>query len=151
MRRLSVLRALAAFALIGCSNSDHLVNVELPATSPNVIGTFALTSSNGVAPPFTVITTATEQWRLLADALVIAADGTWSETSTYRVFAVNNGVTIITDSTLVRQLVVSGHYDIANGEINFFMTAGGTGNFVGSVSGDALIIVFEGKRFGYSR
>jgi hypothetical protein len=131
-------------ALIGCSNS-HEANLTLPVTSPDVIGTFALTSSDGVAPPFTAFTTATEQWRLQSDAIVIAPDGTWSETTNYLVFTLSDG------SSANRQTVVSGSYVIANGQINFTMTAGGSGDFIGSVSGNALIVVFRGKRFAYTR
>jgi hypothetical protein len=131
-------------ASIGCSSS-HEANLTLPPTSPDVIGTFALTSSDGVAPPFTAFTTATEQWRLQSDALVIAPDGTWSETTNFLVFQLSDG------SSATHFSVVSGNYVIANGQINFTMTNGGSSTFVGSVSGNVLIVIFNGKRFAYSR
>ena len=88
-------------ALIGCSNSSE-PNLTLPATSPDVIGTFALTNSDGVAPPFIAFTTATEQWRLQSDALVIAPDGTWSETTNYLVFQLSDGSSAIRSGGRVR-------------------------------------------------
>jgi hypothetical protein len=131
-------------ALIGCSSSSE-PTTTLPVTSPDVVGTFALTSSNGVVPPFTAFTTATEQWNLQSDFFAIAPDGTWTETTNYLVFLLADG------SSSTRQSVVSGTYSIANGQINFVMTTGGTSTFAGAVSGNALLIVFNGKPFGYTR
>jgi hypothetical protein len=135
----------AALTLSGCSDSNEVSNLTLPITSTDVIGTFALTSADGVAPPFVAFTTDTEQWRLTADAITLSPNGTWSETTTYLVFALSDG------TSASRQTVVSGTYAIANGQINFTMTDGGSSSFIGSVSGNALILVFNGKRFAYTR
>ena len=164
MRRRPFVRLLAVLALVGCADSSDVLNVTvpivgapLPVTNVDVIGTFALVSFDGVPLPFTVFTTATAEWRLTADAIVLAPDGTWSETSTYRVLPLANGVPVVAvisggDTVSTRQLVVSGSYRIDNGQINFVLTDGGaTSTFVGSVSGNALILAFEGKRYAYTR
>ena len=70
----------------------------------------------------------------MSDAIVIAADNTWNETTNYHVFALSDG-----DASDHADSVVSGTYTIANGEINFTMTAGGTATFIGSVTGNTLI------------
>lgn len=134
----------AVLTLVGCSDSTES-NLTLPVTSTDVIGSFALTSADGVAPPFVAFTSATEQWRLTADAITLASNGTWSETTTYLVFALSDG------TSAPRQTVVSGTYFIANGQINFTMTNGGASTFIGSVSGNALILISNGKRFAYTR
>jgi uncharacterized lipoprotein NlpE involved in copper resistance len=145
MNRRPLIWLLAALTLIGCSNSNDVPAFTLPVTSTDVIGTFTLTSSDGVAPPFTAFTTATEQWRLQTDNIVMAPDGTWSETTTYLVFQLSDG------SSATQTTIVSGTYVIANGQINFTMTSGGTATFAGAVSGNALILLYNGKQFAYTR
>jgi hypothetical protein len=164
MRRRPFVRLLAVLALVGCANSSDVLNgtlpitgAPLPVTNVDVIGTFALLSADGVPLPFTVFTTATAEWRLKADAIVLAPDGTWSETSTYLVLPLVNGVPTapvvsLGDTVPTRQSVVSGTYRVANGQINFVLTDGGArSTFVGSVSGNALILAFENKRYAYTR
>ena len=164
MRRRPFVRLLAVLALVGCADSTDVLNATLPitgaplpVTSVDVIGTFALINSDGVGLPFTVFTSATAEWRLTADAIALAPDGTWTETSTYLVLPLVNGVPAVPvgtggDTVLTRQLVVSGSYRITNGEINFVLTDGGaTSTFVGSVSGNVLILAFKDRRYAYTR
>jgi hypothetical protein len=45
----------------------------------------------------------------------------------------------------------AGTYSIANGQINFVMTEGGTATFVGSVVVNNLAVNFNGQRYVYTR
>jgi len=142
MRRLWIV-AIAA-CVFGCRSGTE-VDTGLVATSTDVVGAFNLLAANGQAPPFTAFVTQTEQWTLVADTLSIAADNSWNERTSYVVLALSDG------STTSRASSVSGTYSIANGQINFVETAGGTDAFPGSVTGNVLTLVFNGKRFLYSR
>jgi hypothetical protein len=134
---------IVALLLVACS-SDHDVNLALPPTSTNVTGTFVLTDANGIAPPFSAFLTSTEQWRLQSDVIVVAANGTWTEKTDYLV------VTLADGTSQPRQIIVAGTYRLVNGQISFTMVEGGSSGFFGSVTGNALIILFNGKRFTYT-
>ena len=125
---------IVALLLVACS-SDHDVNLALPPTSTNVTGTFVLTDANGIAPPFSAFLTSTEQWRLQSDVIVVAANGTWTEKTDYLV------VTLADGTSQPRQIIVAGTYRLVEG---------GSSGFFGSVTGNALIILFNGKRFTYT-
>jgi hypothetical protein len=142
MRRLSLL--LSALVVLGCT-SDNSDRLTLPITDTNVVGTYSLTSSNGRTLPFIVLLTSDEEWDITSDQFVIAADNTWSETTNYLITAVSTGATR-TSSTQA-----SGTYAIANGQINFTMTAGGSTPFTGSVTGNILSLLFNGGHFLYSK
>jgi hypothetical protein len=110
-----------------------------------VVGTFALTLSNGRPLPVVARLTNDEEWDITSDQFVIAADNTWNETTNYRVTSFSSG-TASTQSTSS-----SGTYTIANGQINFVMAVGGTATFTGSVSGKSLTILYAGGQFFYTR
>ena len=94
--------------------------------------------------PFIAFTTTTgEAWELASDKMAVGADGTWSETTLYVVHKLSDGTSNSKES------VVSGTYAIANGQINFVMTQGGTDTFAGSVTGTELRLLYSGKLFIY--
>jgi hypothetical protein len=142
MRRLTLLVSLVA--LVGCGDSTPQEAVLGP-TETNVVGTFALRTSNGKLLPLIIRLTVDEEWDLTSDALVIGADNTWTETTNYRITTFATGA-ITTQST-----ASSGTYSIGNSQIKFVMTTGGTGNFTGSVSGNTLSLLYNGGHFVYSR
>jgi hypothetical protein len=117
----------------------------LGPTDANVVGTFALTYSNGRILPLVARITADEEWDMTSDQLIIRADLTWSETSTYRVTA------FVTGGVATQQTGSSGTYSIVDSKINFVMTVGGTAMYTGSVSGNTLTMVYNGGHFIYVR
>jgi hypothetical protein len=143
MRRFMI--ALAAIAALGCGGADNPLPT-LPATSSEVAGEFRLRSANGSQIPFIAFTTAAgEAWELAADKIVVTADGKWDETTLYVVHNLTAGTSNSKES------VVSGTYAIANGQINFVMTQGGTDTFAGSVVGSELRLLYNGKLFIYTK
>jgi hypothetical protein len=142
MRRLII--ALAAIAALGCGADADSPLPTLPATSTDVVGDFQLRSANGNALPFVAFTTTTgEAWELASDKIIVSADGKWSETTLYVVHKLSDGTSTSKES------VVSGTYAIANAQINFVMTQGGTDTFAGSVVGTELRVLYTGKLFIY--
>jgi len=142
MRRFLI--ALAAMAALGCGASADDPLPTLPATSTDVVGEFRLRTANGTDVPFIAFTTTTgEAWELASDKMAVAADGKWSETTLYVVHKLSDGTSNSKES------VVSGTYTIANGQINFVMTQGGTDTFAGSVIGTELRLLYSGKLFIY--
>ena len=142
MRRAALL--VSALVVLGCS-SDNSDPLTLPITDTNVVGSYALTSSNGRSLPYTVLLTADEQWVITSDQFVIAADNTWSETTNYLITALSTG------GTRTSSTQASGGYAISSGQINFTMTTGGTKSFTGSVTGSILSLLFDGGHFLYSK
>ncbi|MDB4878060.1 MAG: hypothetical protein JWM41_4506 [Gemmatimonadetes bacterium] len=145
MRRLPLI--LLAVAALGCGGSTTPPEalLTLPATDANVVGTFHLVTANGASLPIVAVNSATQQANLTADTLVIVADNTWVETSIFNITSLIDG----TQGTA--RSVSSGTYLIANSQINFTTTAGGTNAFAGSVTGNTLSLVFNNKPFVYSR
>ena len=142
MRRFLI--AMAAVAALGCGAGADNPLPTLPTTSPDVAGEFRLRSANGSQVPFIAFTTTTgEAWELASDKMDVAADGKWSETTLYVIHKLSDG------SSTSRESVVSGTYTIANGQINFVMTQGGTDTFTGSVTGAELRLLYSGKLFIY--
>jgi hypothetical protein len=141
MRRLPMLVALVA--LFGCAESPPAFT--LGPTDANVVGSFALAYSNGQPLPILARLTSVEEWDMTSDQLVIAADNTWNETSNYKV------TSFLTGGVSAQQTGSSGTYSIANNQINFVITVGGTGGFNGSVSGNTLTLLYNGGRFLYTR
>lgn len=142
MRRVALL--VSALVVLGCS-SDNSDPLTLPVTDTDVVGNYALTSSNGRSLPYTVLLTADEQWVITSDQFVIAADNTWSETTNYLVTALSTG------GTRTSSTQASGAYAVSSGQINFTMTMGGTTPFTGSVTGNILSLLFNGGHFLYSK
>jgi hypothetical protein len=140
MRRLSLL--LSALAILGCSSDKD--QLTLPKTDADVVGSYSLTSSNGRSLPFIVLLTTDEEWDMTSDQFVILADNTWSETTNYQ-------ITTSTGAMRTSSTQAGGTYSIANGQINFTMTSGGTGGFTGSVTGNILSLLFNGGHFLYSK
>ena len=143
MRRLCALFVLAAVA--ACGGSDSKVDLTLPPTEANVTGTFNLALANGQALPYQAIVTATEVWNLTSDRMVIAAGGTWTDTTTYSIVSRDDG------SQSTRLTASAGTYVVANNQINFKMTEGGVVTFVGSVVQNSLSVNFNGLRYLYTR
>jgi hypothetical protein len=137
---------LLAGTLAGCgSSTEPAADTTLAPTSTDVAGSYNLVSANGTAPPFAAFSTATADWTLAADTVSMTATNTWTEATKYFV------TTRIDNTTTTQFTVVGGTYAIANGQINFTMTQGGTLAFAGSVTGSELTIVFSGKRFIYTK
>jgi len=137
---------LLASLVAACGGStEPTIDTSLKPTSSNVAGTFNLISANGTAPPFEARLTSTADWTLVSDTIVVAANSTWTEATQFSV------VSLLDNSTSTQFSLVSGSYVIANGQINFTMTDGGTLKFPGSVTGDTLTIIFSGARFLYTR
>ena len=141
MRRFSLLVSLVA--LFGCGGST--ADFVLGPTDANVVGSFNLTNSNGNLLPLVARLTPDEEWDMTSDQLVISANNTWTETSNYKV------TTFQTGAISAQQTVSSGTYTVADSKINFIMTAGGNGTFIGSVSGNSLVLVYAGGHFFYTR
>jgi hypothetical protein len=89
--------------------------------------------------------TTTEVWSLTADKLMLQANNTWVDSIAYSV------VNRFDQSTTGRGSVTSGTWAIANGQINFTMTSGGTSTFAGAVVGSTLQVNYNGARYVYSR
>jgi hypothetical protein len=144
MRALSCL--LVAVVVAGCGGStEPTVDLSLAPTSADVVGAFNLISANGTAPPFPAFATPTADWTLAADTIAIAANNTWTESTKYFV------TSLIDNSTTTQYSLVSGTYAIANGKIAFTMTQGGSENFIGSVTGNTLTVIYNGTRFIYTK
>ena len=130
-------------ATAACAREDN--TLTLPPTDTNVVGTFNLISANGRALPYTAIVTSTEQWDVAADRIVLAADNTWADTTTYNV------ANLTTGEVSSRATATAGTYKIANSQIQFVMTTGGTSIFAGAVQGNQLNVLFSGQPFVYTR
>ena len=142
MRRFPLLLLVAA--AVGCGAASG-ADLTLAPTDANVTGTFNLQTANGQVLPVRSIFNQTQEWDLTADQIILSADNTWVETSSYVV------TTLLTGDQVNTQTVASGTYSVTSGQINFIMTAGGTSTFIGSVTGSTLSLVFNGGRFVYSR
>ncbi|HEY4306960.1 MAG TPA: hypothetical protein VGM82_20990 [Gemmatimonadaceae bacterium] len=145
MRRVSVLCGALAF-IAACTNLDTPTNVdfELPNTDANVIGTFQLRSANGLIPPYVVTANSAGTQTLLNDRIILGANLTWVDTTTYE-------IDLATGDTQVGPTATSGTYNIASGKINFTMTTGGNATFQGAVVADTLKVSFQGRPFIYQR
>jgi hypothetical protein len=141
MRRLSLV--LSALVLMGCSSDSE--PASLSPTDVNVVGSYALTTSNGRPLPFVVFLSADEEWDISSDQFVIAADNTWIETTNYTITAFANGA----QRTSTTQ--ASGTYAVSSGQIKFTMLTGGSTPFTGSVTGNTLSLLFNGGHFTYTR
>ena len=143
MRRFPLVLLVAA--AVGCGAAAAGADLTLAPTDADVTGTFNLQTSNGQLLPVSFILKQAQVWSLVADQIILSADNTWVETSTFIVTDLTTGVKTNTQS------VVSGTYSIASGKINFIMTVGGNTAFAGSVTGNTLSLVLNGGRFVYSR
>jgi hypothetical protein len=143
MRRFPLFLLVAA--AVGCGAAAPGADLTLAPTDADVTGTFNLQTSNGQLLPVNFVLNQVQVWSLVADQIVLAADNTWAETSTFVVTDVTTSVTTNTQS------VVSGTYSITSGQINFIMTVGGSTNFSGSLTGNTLSLVLNGGRYVYSR
>lgn len=143
MRR-ALLVLLPLFAAACLSTADN--SLQLDPTDANVTGAFSLSSINGTPLPVLASVSSTQEFDLTSDTLSLASDGTWTETSVYK-------VTLLTDNTsTTTATVISGTYTIQNQQINFVQTTtGGTLTFAGSVKGARLTVVFGGSQFLYNR
>jgi hypothetical protein len=141
MRRLSILAVM--LALLGCEQSS--AEPTLSPTDANVAGAYALTTANGRLLPIIISLTADAEVDMTADRFVIAADNTWTDTTTYAVKSFSDG------TVTSQQTGATGTYAIADGQINFIMKTGGTSAFPGSVTGNTLSLLFNGGRFVYLR
>src|SRR5690242_13024279 len=104
MRRASLL--LSALVVLGCSSDTD--PQPLTPTDANIVGSYALTSSNGRTLPLTILVTADEAWDMTSDQFVIAADKTWIETTNYKI------TTLATGAQRTSATQASGTYAIAN-------------------------------------
>ena len=141
MRRIALVFSLVALSACG----SEATTFTLGPTDANVVGTFSLTNSNGRVLPLIARLTAEEEWDMTSDQLIILADLTWSETSSYKV------TTFQTGGISTQQTAASGTYSIVDSKINFVMTVGGSAMYTGSVSGNTLTMIYNGGHFIYSR
>jgi hypothetical protein len=143
MRRLALLvfPVLVAACMSTVDNS-----IPLDPTDANVTGAFSLSAINGTVLPVIASVTTTQEFDLMSDTVSLATDGTWTETSVYKVTLLADNTT----SSLVTQ--IGGTYTIGSQQINFVQTSGSGGlTFAGSVRGNRLTIVFGGSQFLYNR
>jgi hypothetical protein len=145
MRALFCVVLAAAVASACGSSTEPVGDVSLAPTSTDVAGSYNLISANGTAPPFAAFATSTQNWTLVADTISITPPNAWAEATKYSV------TSLLDNSTSTQFTIVSGTYAIANGQILFTMTQGGTFQFPGSVTGSTLTIIFTGKRFIYTK
>lgn len=148
MRRpLLLLAATAVFAagIAACGDSSPGVTQTLAPTDANVVGQFSLYTANGRTLPYQAIVTNTEIWNLVSDVLTILPNNTWADTTSYSITNRNDG------TVSGRATASGGTYTIANNQINFVMTSGGTISFAGSVTGNTLTAIFDGARYYYQR
>lgn len=155
-RPLVWIATLTTFASVAGCSSDNSHDIVLPPAGTDIIGTFTLSIADGKTPPFIIFETPNQLWRLESDMLAIAPDGTWRETSNYRVFAQGDTLALalplgVDTVSVPRSAVVTGTYAITNGQIHFSVLEGGTGDFDGTVTGNALIVTFREKRYTYTR
>jgi hypothetical protein len=143
MRALYCVLFAAAVAACG-SSTEPTGDVSLSPTSTDVAGTYNLVSANGTVPPFAAFATSTADWTLVADTVAITGTA-WTEATTYFV------TSLLDNTTSTQFTVVGGTYAIANSQINFTMTQGGSATFAGSVTGNTLTLIFMGKRFIYTK
>jgi hypothetical protein len=141
VRRLALLLAFVVAA--GCS--DSVTDPVLNPTDANIAGTYNLATANGHLLPIVARLTADDEWDITSDQIVIAADSTWTETTNYRITTFGTGV------VSTQAGISSGTYSIANRQINFIMTVGGTATFTGSVTGNNLSLLFNGGQFSYTK
>jgi hypothetical protein len=141
VRRIALVFWLVALSACG----REATQFTLGPTDANVVGTFSLTNSNGRVLPLVARITADEEWDMTSDQLIIRADLTWSETSSYKV------ITFLTGGISAQQTTSSGTHAIVDSKINFVMTVGGSAMYTGSVSGNILTMIYNGAQFVYSR
>lgn len=145
MRRIALLLAAAA-TLAACQTEDTPPDaLTLPTTETAVAGSYTLSLANGRTVPFDAVVTTAEVWQLTGDKIVLSANGTWVDSTTYVV--TNRTV----NSTSNKLTASAGTYTIANGQINFLMTEGGSTAFVGAVVSNTLYVNFSGLRYTYNR
>jgi hypothetical protein len=141
MRRLLLCVLIAATA--SCDRS--VPPFTLAPTDTNVAGSYALSLVNGrILPILGAVITSTDQYDLAADQMILSADGTWSETTTYNV------TSFATNGVSQQHTVTSGTYAVGAGVITFTRVAGGALTFTGSVTGNTLTLILNGQ-FIYSR
>jgi hypothetical protein len=143
MRRLLLLVVLSG-AIVACQDKVAL-DLTLPKSDASVAGVFNLVDANGAVPPYDAFVTSTDDWTVLADRIVIDSVGGWADTTVYAVTSFSTGV----DST--HFTASAGTYSLANGAVNFVMTAGGNSAFTGSVVGASLFVNFNGARYIYQK
>ena len=141
MRRIALVVSLVVAS--GCGSDAP--EFTLGPTDANVVGTFALTNSNGRLLPILARLTAEDEWDMTSDQLILRPDLTWSETSNYNVRTFSSG------ALSTQQTASSGTYSISDSKINFVMTVGGTATYTGSVSGNTLTMIYNGGHFIYTR
>jgi hypothetical protein len=141
VRRIALVVSLVVASACGSDAAEF----TLGPTDANVVGTFALTNSNGHVLPIVARLTLDEEWDMTSDQLIIRSDLTWSETSTYKV------TTLVTGAISTQQTASSGTYSISDNKINFVMTVGGSATYTGSVSGNTLTMIYNGGHFIYTR
>ena len=134
---------LAVMTLAACGSDTP--SIPLTPTDADVTGSFNLSTANGQAPPYALFQTNTERWSLATDRMVIAANNTYADTTTYTVVKIADG-TASTQTT-----TSAGTYQIANNKINFTTTVNGDNTFTGSVNGNTLVLLYQTGRFVYSR
>ncbi len=142
MRR--ILLVAAAAMLVACIDSID-PSVPLPNTETDVAGSFALSTANGQPLPIVAQTTTFAKWSIVADTLVIANGGTWTETTSY----VLDSLTSVGSST--QQGTTAGTWAISNQQIHFTTTQGGSATFVGSLLRGTLTVAFNNGTFAYTK
>ncbi|HXT18602.1 MAG TPA: hypothetical protein VN706_23445 [Gemmatimonadaceae bacterium] len=144
MRRfVLILIASASLAAVACTRQTDVFT--LPQTDADVTGAFNLTTANGRTLPYTAIVTLTEQQEVVSDQIVILANNTWVDSTSY----INTS--LVDGSTSTSSTASAGTYKVADGKITFIMTQGGTTIFAGAVTGSTLTVLFNGQPFVYMK
>jgi len=136
LRRLVLPLVLLSVAIACGSDSSGPVAVS-------VVGLFQLKTVNGTPLPATISSSLNSHTDLTADQLSVNADGTWSETSSFRI--VSGATTTTTQGASI------GVYQAANGQISFTETTPTPGTFSASVNGNTLTAIVTGVTLVYQR
>jgi hypothetical protein len=147
MRRLLLSFLVAATASMATAGCDRSVPPFMlaPTDSVGIAGSYGLNLANGrILPILGAVITSTDQYDLAADQMILSADGTWSETTTYNV------TSFATNGVSQQHTVTSGTYAVGAGVITFTRVAGGALTFTGSVTGNTLTLILNGQ-FIYTR
>jgi ABC-type uncharacterized transport system auxiliary subunit len=144
-RHLTLALAATVVTTIAACGSDSNAALTLAPTEANVVGTYNLSLAAGQTLPYFAYDSATASVNVAADKIVLLANNSWVDTTTYAV------VDLTTGSISTQQSATAGAYEVKSGQINFVKTIGGSGAFIGSVTSNVLTVIFVSQRYIYTR
>jgi len=133
-----------AVVALGCKDAIPVLTLD-PTDTANVTGTFQMLFDNGTPLPVPTAVSTVQEEDLVADQLILSSDNSWAETSSFVITSQVDG------SQTSQTNHYAGTYAIANGAINFTVTAGASVAFMGSLKGDTLNVLENGSHYIYQR